>query len=132
MLELNVGQGGMKRLMEEAAAHHAETVHSLASAGIQVGGEETQKMMDSVFWPMVLGGLARVRLKKEEADRAERWVKEVTGWSNPVEEKTGFVEAACQNYEVLIDDKRAKGPEESRMKPALPALRTNQRGPVIG
>ena len=30
----------------------------------------------------------------------------VTGWSDPVEEQTGFVEAACQNYEVLVEDKR--------------------------
>jgi hypothetical protein len=31
----------------------------------------------------------------------------VTGWSDPVEEKTGFVEATCQNYEVLMEEKRA-------------------------
>jgi hypothetical protein len=43
----------------------------------------------------VLGGLAGVRLKKEEADRAERRVREVTGWNDLVEEKTGFIEAAC-------------------------------------
>jgi hypothetical protein len=55
----------------------------------------------------VLGGLTGVRLVKEEADRAEKRVKEATGWSDPVEEKTGFVEAACQNYEVLIDERRA-------------------------
>ena len=30
----------------------------------------------------------------------------MTGWSDPVEEKTGFVEAACQNYEALVEDKR--------------------------
>jgi hypothetical protein len=94
MLELNVGRGGMKRLMEEAAARHAETVHYSASAGIRVGGEETRKMIDSRFWPTVLGGVTGVRLKKEKADRAEKQVKEVTGWSDPVEEKTGFVEAA--------------------------------------
>jgi hypothetical protein len=39
----------MKRLMEEAAARHAETVHYSASAGIRVGGEETRKMTDSGF-----------------------------------------------------------------------------------
>jgi hypothetical protein len=31
----------------------------------------------------------------------------VTGWSDPVEEKIGFVEAACQNYEVVMEEKRA-------------------------
>ena len=39
-------------------------------------------------------------------DRAKRRVREVTGWSDPVEEKTSFVEAACLNYEVLVEDKR--------------------------
>jgi hypothetical protein len=72
MLELNVGKGGMKRLMEEAAACHAETVHYSASAGIWVGGEESQKAKDSRFWPSVLEGLAGVRLRKEEADRVEK------------------------------------------------------------
>jgi hypothetical protein len=118
--------------MEEAAARPAETVHYSASAGIRVGGEETWKTKDSGFWPTVLGGLAEVRLKKEEADRAERRVKEVTGWSDPVEEKTGFVEAACQNYEVLMDENEREGPEGSRTKPALPARRTKRRGPAIG
>ena len=56
---------------------------------------------------MVLEGLTGVRLRKEEADRVERRVREVTGWDNPVEEKIGFMEAACQNYEVLVEDKRA-------------------------
>ena len=55
----------------------------------------------------MLEGLSGVRLKKEEADRAEQRVQEVTGWDDPVEEKTGFVEAVCQNYEVLVEDKRA-------------------------
>ena len=34
-------------------------------------------------------------------------MREVTGWSDPVEENTGFVEAACKNYEALIDERRA-------------------------
>ena len=54
----------------------------------------------------MLEGLAGTRLMKEEADRAGKWVWEVTKWSDPVEEKTGFVEAACQNYEALVEDKR--------------------------
>jgi hypothetical protein len=45
-------------------------------AGIRVGGEETRKTKDSEFWPTVLGGLTGARLKKEEADRAERRVRE--------------------------------------------------------
>jgi hypothetical protein len=72
MLELNVGKGGMKRLMEEAAACHAETVHYSALAGIRVGGEESRKAKDSGFLPSVLEDLVGVRLRKEEADRAEK------------------------------------------------------------
>ena len=48
-LELNIGRGGMKRLMEEAPARHAEAIHYSASAGIQVGGSEDQKPKNSRF-----------------------------------------------------------------------------------
>ena len=48
-LELNAGRGGMKRLMEEAAARHAETIHYSASAGIRVGSDEVWKTKDSAF-----------------------------------------------------------------------------------
>ena len=61
----------------------------------------------------MLEGLAGARLKKDEADRAENRVREITGWSDPVEEKTGFVEAACQNYEALVEDKRVGKPGPS-------------------
>ena len=93
--------------MEEAVACHAETIHYSVSAGIWVGSDEVRKTKDSGFWQKMLEGLAGVRLRKEEADRTERRVREVTGWSDPVEEKTGFVEAVCQNYEVLVEDKHA-------------------------
>jgi hypothetical protein len=106
MLELNIGRGGMKRLMEEVVVRHAETIHYSASAGIRVESDEIRRMKDSGFWSSMLEGLAGVRLRKEEVDRTERHVQEVTGWSDPVEEKTGFVEVACQNYEVLMEEKR--------------------------
>ena len=107
----------MKRLIEEAASRHAETVHYSASAGIRVEGSEARKAIEVGFWPTMLEGLAGARLRKDEADRAERRVQEVTGWSDPVEEKTGFVEAACQNYKALVEDKRvgkagAAGPSQ--------------------
>ena len=74
-LELNVGRGGMKWLMEEAAPRYRETIHYSASTRIQVGSDEVRKTKDSGFWPLMLEGLASVRLRKEEADRAERWVQ---------------------------------------------------------
>ena len=45
-LELNTGRGGMKRLMEEAAARHTEAENYAASAGIRVGGDEACKEKD--------------------------------------------------------------------------------------
>ena len=48
-----------------------------------------------MFRPLVLEGLHGVQLKREEADRTDQRVREVTRWDEPVEEKTGFVEAAC-------------------------------------
>ena len=101
-LELNIRRGGMKRLMEDAAAHHVETIHYSELAGIRVGSDESRKMKDCGFSPFMLEGLPGVRLRKEEADRAEKQVQEVTGWSDPVEEKIDVVEVACQNYEVLV------------------------------
>ena len=56
---------------------------------------------------LVLEGLSDMWLRKEEVDRAEKRVQEGTGCDNLVEEKTGFVEAASQNYEVLIEHKWA-------------------------
>ena len=32
----------------------------------------------------------------------------MTGWNDPVEERTSLVEGACQNYEVLVEDKQAR------------------------
>ena len=76
---MNIGRGGMKQLMEEAATRHAEAVHYLASAGIRVGSNDGRKMKESGFWPLVLEGLSGVRLKREEVDRADQQVQEVTG-----------------------------------------------------
>ena len=79
----------MTRLMEEAAPRHAETVHYSASADIRVGGGEARKANEAGFWPTMLEGLAGARLRKDEVDRAEKRVWEITGWSDPVKEKTG-------------------------------------------
>ena len=77
-IQLNTGRSGMKRLKDEAVARHAEAIHYSASAGIQVGGNEDRKTRDSGFWPLMLEGLFGVRLKREEADRTEQRIWEVT------------------------------------------------------
>ena len=48
-LELNIGRGGMKWLMEKAVAHHAETIHYSTFAGIRVGSDEGRRKKDSRF-----------------------------------------------------------------------------------
>ena len=82
-------------MIEEVAARHAETVHYSTSTGIRVGSDEARKTNKARFLPLMLEGLAGARLRKVESDRAEKRVREVTGWSDPVEEKTCFIEAAC-------------------------------------
>ena len=106
-LDTNFGRGGMKRLMEEAAARHVEVIHYSASADICVGEKATKPDSKSGFWTAILETLSGGRLQKEEVEHANERVREVTGWSYPVEESTGFVEAACKNYEALIDKRRA-------------------------
>ena len=95
-LELNIGHEGIKWLMVEAAARHAEVVHYSTSAEMRVGSDDGRKTKDFGFWPLVLEGVTGVRLRKEESNHTERRVREVTRWHDPVDEKTGFMEAACQ------------------------------------
>ena len=105
-LDTNFGRGGMKRLMEEAAARHVEAVHYSASAGIRAGEKPAKSDSKPGFWPVILDTISGGRLRREEAEHADERVREATGWSDPVEENTGFVEAACKNYEALIDERR--------------------------
>ena len=68
-------------------------------------GEKTVKPDSKPgFWLVILETLSEGRLQKGEAEHAEECVGEVTGWSDPVEESTGFVEAAYRDYEALIDE----------------------------
>ena len=114
---MNTRRGGMKRIMEEVAVRYVKAIHYSRLAGIQVRGDKSARTGNNArFLPVVLEGFSKKKLMKEEADRAERRVREVTGWSDPIEERTSFVEATCQNYEVLVDNKRvgkAKGADPS-------------------
>ena len=107
MLDVNFEQGDMKSLMEEAATRHIEAIHYSASVGIRVGGKVAKLDTNPGFWPLVLETFFGGRLQKGEEDRAEKRVCEVTGWSDLVEENTGFVEAVCRNYEALVYDKHS-------------------------
>ena len=61
-VDTNFGRGGMKWLMEEAKARHADTVHYSALARIRVGGDEDRKTKHSGFWPSVLEDLSGPQL----------------------------------------------------------------------
>ena len=103
-LDMNPRRGGMKRIMEEAATRHVEAIHYSPSAGIHIGEEKgTGSGTDTGFWSVILKGFFGKMLKKEEGDRMEKRVQEVTRWSDLVEEKFAFVEAAFQKYEVLVE-----------------------------
>ena len=54
---------------------------------------------------MVLEGFFEKKLVNEVVDPIEKRIQEVTGWCDPVEDKISFAEGACQNYEVLVEDK---------------------------
>ena len=86
---------------------NVEAIHYAASADIRVGEKVAKPDTKPEFWLVVLETFSEGRLQKREADRVEGRVHEVTGWSDPVEENTGFVEATCRNYEALIDERRA-------------------------
>ena len=73
-LELNTERGGMKRLMEEAVARHAEAVHYSTLVGIRVGIDEGRKTEVLYFRYEVLG-LRQRRLY----DSRHRWPGEEKG-----------------------------------------------------
>ena len=61
-LDTNFSRGGMKRLMEEAAARHIEAIHYSASVGIRVGEKAAKPDSKSGFWPVILETISGGRL----------------------------------------------------------------------
>ena len=39
-----------------------------------------------------------------ETLKEEQRVKAMTGWEDPVEDKSSFVEVMCQNYDILVEE----------------------------
>ena len=60
------------------------------------------------FWSVVIDNFSEVKLQKEESCHTEKCVKGVTRWNDPMEEWTGCVKVACQNYEALVEEKRVR------------------------
>ena len=58
-LEVNIEEGSMKRIMEEATARNTEAIHYSVLVGIRVGGEKGTISGSNIrFWPLVLKGLS--------------------------------------------------------------------------
>mgnify|MGYP007109629560 FL=1 len=71
----------MKMLMKEVAARHVEAIHYSASTRIRVGVRKAIGVdTNPGFWPVVLETFSERKVKKGEADRAERRVCDDTRW----------------------------------------------------
>ena len=71
------------------------------------------------------------KAKKRRSGLRGEAVQEVSRWKNSMKEKTSFVEAACQNYEVSIEDKQAGkggGIEPSNWCETQSTLKKKDRG----
>ena len=113
-LNTNFGRGGMKKLMEEMEENKVNSVYYSSSAGIRAGHEtRAQESQVGEFWPIILNQVGKGKLCMDEALKAERRVQEMTGWEDPVEEKSSFVEAMCQTYDVLVEEKRKRPDDQS-------------------
>ena len=72
----------MKRLKGESTPRHIKAIHYSVLTGIHVGiGRATSTHTNPGFWPMVMETFSERKLKKGEADRAERRVCNDTGWT---------------------------------------------------
>ena len=75
-LERKTGRGGMKRITEEAAVGHVKVVHYSVSARIRVGGEKrADSGSEDRFCLILLEGFYVKKLRREEASRAEWWIR---------------------------------------------------------
>ena len=112
-LRVNFGRGGMKKVAEEEDARHVEAMHYAATAGIRVRKENLKTIKPNAgFWPTVLEYEKKGKIVSEDLKLADRNVKRVTGWSDPVDDNTSFAEVVCDNYEALVEEKRKRTGEE--------------------
>jgi hypothetical protein len=112
-LRVNFGRGGMKKIVEMEDGRHVEAIHYASSAGISVGRENLKTIkLGAGFWPTVLECENKGKIDSEDLEIADRNVRRVTGWTNPVDDKTTFAEVMCENYEALVEEKRKRTSEE--------------------
>jgi hypothetical protein len=112
-LRVNFGKGGMKKIVEEEDVQHVDAMHYAATAGIRVERENLKPIETRVgFWPTVFECEKKGRVDSEDLELAGQNVKRVTGWADPVDNITSFVEVMCDNYEALMDEKRKRTTDE--------------------
>jgi hypothetical protein len=112
-LRVNFERGGLKKIVEMEDRRHVEAMHYAASAGISVGRENLKTIKPRAgFWPMVFKCEKKGKIGSEDLENADRNVRRVTGWSDPVLDKTSFAEVVCENYEALVEEKRKRTGDE--------------------
>jgi hypothetical protein len=115
-LRVNFGRGGMKKIIEMEDGRHVEAMHYAASAGISVGRENLKTIKQRAgFWPTVFECEKKGKIDSEDLEIADRNVRRVTGWTDPVDDKTTFAEVVCENYEALVEEKRKRTGDEDGM-----------------
>jgi hypothetical protein len=108
-LRANFGRGGLKKIVEIEDGRHVEAMHYVASIGISVGRENLKTIKPGTgFWPTVFECEKKGKIDSEDLEIADRNVRRITGWSDPVDDKTSFAEVVCENYEALVEEKRKR------------------------
>jgi hypothetical protein len=76
---------------------HAEAMHYAASARISVGRENLKTIKPGAgFWPTAFECEKKGKIGSEDLEIVDRNVRRVTGWTDPVNNKTIFaVEHVC-------------------------------------
>ena len=94
----------MKKLMEESEENKVNIVY-YSSSGIQAGYKmRAQESQVGEFWPIILNQVGKGKFCMNETLKEEQRVKAMTGWEDPVEDKSSFVEVMCQNYDILVEE----------------------------
>jgi hypothetical protein len=112
-LRVNFGKGGMKKIVEMEDGRHVEAIHYASSAGISVGRENLKTIKPGAgFWPTVFECEKKGKIDSEDLEIADRNMRRVTRWTDPVDDKTTFAEVVCENYEALVEEKRERTGDE--------------------
>ena len=112
-LRVYFGRGGLKKIVEEEDARHVEAMDYAASAEIRVGRENLKTIKPGArFWRTVFECEKKKKINLEDLKLVDRSMRQVTGWSDPVDNNTSFAEVVCDNYEALVEEKRKITGEE--------------------